>query len=112
MTRVKRGYVARKRRKKILKLTKGFQGSHSRLFRTANEQLMKSLSYSYSDRRKKKNNFKSLWIKRINLATRLIGIPYHKFINKIKTDKILINKKILSEIALKDSLTFNKLISQ
>jgi large subunit ribosomal protein L20 len=110
MTRVKRGYVAKKRRKKILNLTKGFRGSHSKLFKTANQQIMKSLSYSYADRRKKKADFKSLWIKRINLAARLEGIPYHKFINEAKKNKIILNKKVLSEIILKDIKTFNNLI--
>jgi large subunit ribosomal protein L20 len=109
MTRVKRGSVARKRRDKILNLAKGFRGSHSKLFQTSNQQVMKSLKYSYADRRKKKNQFKKLWIQRINAATRLINLPYSKFIAKLKMSKINLNKKILSKITLIDIKTFSTL---
>lgn len=109
MTRIKRGFVAKKRRKKILKLTKTFTGSHSRLFTTANQQNMKALRYSYFDRRKKKRNFKSLWIKRINSCTKNIGINYNQIINKLKNQKILLNKKIISEILLKDEKIFENI---
>lgn len=111
MTRIKRGYVARKRRKKIIKLTKGFQGSHSRLFTAANQQNMKALRYSYFDRRKKKSKFKNAWIRRINAASRIYGSSYNKSINGIKKEKILLNKKILSEIIIHDIKTFEKLIN-
>nr|YP_010700213.1 ribosomal protein L20 [Euglena deses]WCH63357.1 ribosomal protein L20 [Euglena deses] len=110
MTRIKRGFVAKKRRKKILKLNKSFRGSHSRLFTTANQQNMKSLRYSYFDRRKKKRNFKSLWIKRINSTTKKFGINYSQIINKLKIKKIILNKKIISEILLKDEKIFQKLL--
>nr|YP_010700272.1 ribosomal protein L20 [Euglena undulata]WCH63416.1 ribosomal protein L20 [Euglena undulata] len=111
MTRVKRGFVAKKRRKKILKLTKGFRGSHSKLFQTANQQMMKALRYSYFDRKKKKNQNRQIWIRRINATSRSFGIPYNKLMNKIKNDKISLNKKVLSEIILKDIKTFNKLLT-
>lgn len=111
MTRVKRGFVAKKRRKKIIELTKGFRGSHSKLFQTANQQMMKALRYSYFDRRKKKNQNKRIWIGRINATSRSNGIPYNKLINKLKNEKILLNRKVLSEIILKDLTTFNKLIN-
>lgn len=109
MTRVKRGSVAIKRRKKIIKLAKGFRGSHSRLFTAANQQTMKSLQYSYFDRRKKKNDFKRIWIARINGFSKIRGTSYSNLINKMKKKNILLNKKILSEIILKDSYTFDKL---
>ena len=76
MARVKRGNVARKRRKKVLKLAKGFRGSHSKLFRTANQQVMKALRNAYRDRRRKKRDFRRLWITRINAAARLNGTTY------------------------------------
>jgi len=84
MVRVKRGNVARKRRKKVLKLAKGFRGSHSRLFRIANQQVMKSLRYSYMGRKQKKRKFRQLWITRINAATRLNNTSYSVFIHKSK----------------------------
>lgn len=111
MTRVKRGFVAQKRRKKIIKLTKGFQGSHSKLFKTANQQNMKALRYSYFDRRKKKGKFREIWIRRINAASRLYGISYNKAINVLKKNKISLNKKILSEIIVNDIKTYKKLLN-
>jgi large subunit ribosomal protein L20 len=109
MTRVKRGPVARKRRKKILKFAKGFRGSHSKLFQTSNQQVMKALRYSYADRRKKKNQFKRLWIQRINSAARSLETPYNKFITQLKVSRINLNKKILSKITLIDMQTFSML---
>lgn len=111
MTRVKRGFVAKKRRKKIIELTKGFRGSHSKLFQTANQQMMKALRYSYFDRRKKKGQNKRIWIGRINATSRDNGIPYNKLVNKLKKERILLNRKVLSEIILKDLKTFTKLIN-
>lgn len=110
MTRIKRGSVAKKRRKKIFKITEGFRGSHSKLFRTANQQALKALKYSYFDRRKKKRDLKNTWIRRINAASRNLGTSYNKFINGLKNQKIALNKKILSELILKDEKTFKKLI--
>ena len=83
MVRVKRGNVARKRRKKILRFAKGYKGAHSRLFRVANQQVMKALRYSYIDRKQKKRTFRKLWIRRINTASRLNGLSYNQLINRI-----------------------------
>jgi large subunit ribosomal protein L20 len=110
MTRTKRGFIAQKRRKKILNFAKGFKGSHSKLYRTSNQQVMKSYRYSYFDRRKKKNNFKKIWIQRINANTRLLKKNYSKTINLLKINKILLNKKILSNLCISDPETFKKLL--
>ena len=111
MVRIKRGNVARKNRKKILQLAKGFRGSHSRLFRVANQQVMKALRYSYIGRKQKKRNFRRLWIARINAASRINGISYSQLIHKFKKSNIELNRKMLSQIAILDSLTFNELIN-
>lgn len=110
MVRVKRGNVARKRRKKILSLASGFRGAHSVLFRIANQQVMKALRYSYVDRKKKKRIFRRIWISRINAAARLNGISYSQLINKFKQSKIDLNRKMLSQIAVLDAATFQSLI--
>ncbi len=110
MTRVKRGYVARKRRKKVLKMTKGFHGSSSVLFRTANQRNMKALKYSYRDRRRRKREVRSLWISRINNATRNYNVNYNGFIHKLKKLNISINRKWLSQLAIRDSQVFYELI--
>jgi len=111
MVRIKRGNVARKRRKKILQLAKGYRGAHSRLFRVANQQVMKALRYSYIDRKQKKRTFRKLWITRINAASRLNGLSYNRVIHNLKKSNIDLNRKILSQIAVVDSQTFNKLIN-
>ncbi len=107
MTRIKRGNVARKRRKKILKLAKGFRGSHSNLFRTAKQQVLKSLKYSYVGRKHKKRNYRSLWIVRINASTRLYNLNYSQFIHLLKKSNIGLNRKILSQLALIDKDGFS-----
>lgn len=112
MTRVKRGNVARKRRKKILKLAKGFRGSHSRLFRTANQQVMKALRSAYRDRRRRKRDFRRLWIARINAAARQNGISYSQLIGKLKKADILINRKMLAQLAVLDPECFAKVVEQ
>lgn len=111
MVRIKRGNVARKNRKKILQLAKGFRGSHSRLFRVANQQVMKALRYSYVGRKQKKRNFRRLWICRINAASRINGLSYSQLIHKFKKSNIELNRKMLSQIAILDSLTFTELIN-
>jgi large subunit ribosomal protein L20 len=111
MVRIKRGNVARKSRRKILQLAKGFRGSHSRLFRVANQQVMKALRYSYVGRKQKKRNFRRLWIARINAASRINGISYSQLIHKFKKSNIELNRKMLSQIAILDSLTFNALVN-
>ncbi|MDF5721095.1 MAG: 50S ribosomal protein L20 [Rhizonema sp. PD37] len=108
MTRVKRGNVARKRRNKILKLAKGFRGSHSTLFRTANQQVMKALRSAYRDRKNRKRDFRRLWIARINAAARLHGMSYSKLIGNLKKANILLNRKMLAQMAVVDPASFSK----
>lgn len=112
MTRIKRGYVARQRRNKIINFAKGFVGSHHSIFRAANQQIMKAFRYSYNDRRKKKNNFRLIWIKRINIACLTKQFQYNKTINKLKLAKILLNKKILSSLISNDINTFNEILDK
>ncbi len=111
MVRVKRGNVARKRRKKILALASGYRGAHSVLFRVANQQVMKALRYSYIGRKQKKRIFRKIWINRINAASRLNGLSYSKLIHKFKKSKIDINRKMLSQIAVLDASTFKVLVN-
>lgn len=111
MVRVKRGNVARKRRKKILALASGYRGAHSVLFRVANQQVMKALRYSYVGRKQKKRIFRRIWISRINAASRLNGISYSQLIHKLKKSNIDINRKILSQIAVLDASTFKSLVT-
>jgi len=108
MTRVKRGNVARKRRKKILKLAKGFRGSHSTLFRTANQQVMKALRSSYRDRKKRKRDFRRLWITRINAAARQHGMSYSQLMGNMKKANIQLNRKMLAQMAVLDPASFSK----
>jgi large subunit ribosomal protein L20 len=110
MVRVKRGNVARKRRKKILSLASGYRGAHSVLFRVANQQVMKALRYSYIGRKQKKRIFRRIWISRINAASRLNGLSYSQLIHGLKKSNIDINRKMLSQIAVLDSSTFKSLV--
>lgn len=110
MARVKRGNVARKRRKKILKLAKGFRGSQSKLFRTANQQVMKALRNAYRDRRKKKRDFRRLWIVRVNAAARMNGLSYSQLTGKLKQANVEINRKMLAELAVVDPAAFAKVV--
>ena len=112
MVRVKRGNVARNRRKKILKLAKGFRGTHSKLFRVANQQVMKSLTYSYIGRKQKKRKFRQLWITKINSASRLNGMKYNSVIHSLKNSNILLNRKMLSQLAMVDPSGFAKLLTE
>lgn len=112
MVRVKRGNVARKRRKKILFFAKGYKGAHSVLFRVANQQVMKALKYSYIGRKQKKRIFRQIWISRINAASRLNGISYSQVIYNFKKSNIDLNRKMLSQLAILDSNTFKVLISR
>ncbi|MFN3927870.1 MAG: 50S ribosomal protein L20 [Pseudanabaenaceae cyanobacterium] len=111
MTRVKRGNVARKRRQKVLKLAKGFMGSHSTLFRNANQQVMKALRYAYADRRKKKRDFRRLWIARINAAVRAQGLSYSQFMGLLKKTDIQLNRKMLSQLAVLEPAVFDRIVS-
>jgi large subunit ribosomal protein L20 len=115
MTRVKRGFVARKRRARVLKLAKGFRGSHSVLFRTAQQRTMRALSLSYSDRRQFKRAMRQLWIRRLNSFLRISG-PFEKgggqirnysgFIHSLKKSHIAMNRKVLSQLAVFDPAAF------
>ena len=106
MTRVKRGTVARKRRNKILELNRGYRGSHSTLFRTAQQRTLKALTTAYTDRRKKKRTYRRLWIRRINAAVRTTGTTCSKFIHSIKKVQIMLNRKILPQLVVLDPTSF------
>nr|QJH88301.1 ribosomal protein L20 [Pterocladia lucida] len=110
MTRIKRGNVARKRRKKFLKQAKGFRGSHSTLFRTVKQQVLKSLRYSYIGRKNKKRDYRRLWIVRINASVRVYNITYSDFIFSLKKSRIGLNRKMLSQIAILDQKVLSELI--
>lgn len=110
MVRIKRGNVARKRRKKILAMASGYRGAHSVLFRVANQQVMKALRYSYIGRKQKKRIFRRIWISRINAASRFNGMTYSQLIHKFKKSNIDLNRKMLSQIAILDTSTFKSLI--
>jgi large subunit ribosomal protein L20 len=109
MTRVKRGTVARKRRNKILELNRGFRGSHSTLFRTANQRSLKALSSSYSDRRKKKRQYRRLWIRRINAGSRPAGLTYSRFMHYLKVHCVVLNRKMLSQLVILHPTSFTTL---
>tara|TARA_B100001109_G_C18780258_1_gene435034 strand:- start:459 stop:806 length:348 start_codon:yes stop_codon:yes gene_type:complete len=110
MPRVTKSLAAKAKHKKILRATKGHYGARSRLFKTAKQSNIKSLQYAFRDRKNKKRNFRSLWISRINAAASTLGLPYSRLINNLKRNNILINRKILSEIAVNDFTTFKKLV--
>lgn len=111
MVRIKRGNVARQRRRKVLNLAKGFRGSHSRLFRTSNAQVMKALKYSYSGRKQKKREFRKLWILRVNAISRKVSnLSYSRVIHKLKGSNIEINRKLLAKVGSLDPDTFKQLI--
>lgn len=111
MIRIIRGNIAKKRRKKIIKYTKGYSGSQSRLFIICNQQYMKSKSNAYSDRRKKKRYYRTLWITRINSNFRNNDLKYNDVIKKLKKDKINLNRKILNIISLIDKNLLEKIIT-
>ncbi|MFB9325231.1 MULTISPECIES: 50S ribosomal protein L20 [Paenibacillus] len=109
MARVKGGFVRARRRKRILKLAKGYFGSKHRLFKTAKEQVMKSLMYAYRDRRNKKRDIRKLWIVRINAAARQNGLSYSKFMFGLKQAGVEVNRKMLADLAVNDINAFNSL---
>nr|YP_009628660.1 ribosomal protein L20 [Acrochaetium secundatum]QBX88443.1 ribosomal protein L20 [Acrochaetium secundatum] len=112
MTRVKRGNIARKRRKRVLKLAQGFRGAHSGLFRTSKQQVMKALRYSYIGRKNRKREFRRLWISRINAAARLENLKYSKLIYLLKRSNIGLNRKMLAQMAVIDPSSFKEIIQQ
>lgn len=109
MPRVKRGVNAKKKKKKILGMAKGYFGSKSRKYRPAKEQVTKSLAYSYRDRRAKKRDFRKLWIIRINAAARDNGLSYSRFMNGLRLAEVEIDRKVLSELAVNDPMAFTEL---
>ena len=110
MTRVKRGVTARARHKKVLKLTKGHYGARHRLFKTANESMIHSLVYAYRDRRRRKRDFRRLWITRINAASRQNGMSYSKFMHALKKADIQLDRKILADLAVHNPKAFEAVI--
>ena len=112
MARVKGAMATRKRHKRVLKLAKGYRGAKSKLFRTAKEAVMKSLSYAYVGRKQKKRDFRRLWIARISAACKLNGTTYSKFMNGLKKAEINMNRKMLSEIAIADPAAFSELVEK
>ena len=112
MARIKGAVVTRNRRKKVLKLAKGYWGAKSKHFKMAKQAVMKSGNYAYIGRRQKKRNFRKLWITRISAACRMNGINYSSFMNGIKKAGITLNRKMLSEIAIADPEGFKKLVDQ
>ncbi|OLS02834.1 50S ribosomal protein L20 [Tissierella creatinophila] len=110
MARVKRGVNAKKKHKKVLKQAKGYYGAKSKLFRPANQAVMKSLNYAFIGRKQRKRDFRKLWITRINAAARANGMSYSKFISGLKRANIEVNRKMLSEMAIHDAAGFTKLV--
>ncbi|MCR3956422.1 MAG: 50S ribosomal protein L20 [Gudongella sp.] len=110
MARVKRGVNAKKRHKRVLKAAKGYYGAKSKLFKPANQAVMKSLNYAFIGRKQKKREFRKMWIARINAAARQNGMSYSKFISGLKKSGIEVNRKMLSEMAIHDSEGFAKLV--
>ena len=108
--RVKRGFKARRRRKKVLKLAKGFRGGRSRLYRTAADAVDKALMYAYRDRRVRKRDFRKLWIARINAAARLNNISYSKFMHGLKLANVELDRKVLAELAISDPNGFSQIV--
>ncbi|MDD2375552.1 MAG: large subunit ribosomal protein [Clostridiales bacterium] len=112
MSRVKRSVRARARHRKVLKQAKGYFGHKSKLFKVANQQVMKSLSYAYRDRKNKKREFRKLWITRINAAARLNGLSYSRFMNGLNRAQINLDRKVLADIAVQDPAGFTALCEQ
>lgn len=110
MAKIKHSVATRRRKKRVLKKAKGFWGDRSKQFRQARRALMHALVYAYRDRRVKKRDFRRLWITRINAACRSLGITYSQFINGLKREKVNLDRKILADLAVRDSQAFKKLV--
>lgn len=109
MARVKRGVTARRRHKKVLKLAKGYSGARSRVFRVAKQAVTKAGQYAYRDRRQRKRQFRALWIARINAAARMNEMSYSRFINGLKKSNVMIDRKVLADIAVHDKDGFARI---
>lgn len=112
MARVKRGFKARRRRNKVLKLAKGYRGARSKLFRSATEAVDRALNYAYRDRRVRKRDFRALWIARINAAARDNGLSYSRLIHGLKQAEIGIDRKILAQLAVTDPTAFGSIVEK
>lgn len=112
MARVKGGYTGLRRHKKVLKLTKGQYGTRSKLFRRANEAMLKSLWYAFRDRRNRKRDLRRLWIARINAGARLNGVTYSQLIHLMRKANIIINRKMMADLAVRDPKAFSAVIDQ
>ena len=112
MPRVTKSVTAKAKHKKVLNATKGHYGARSRLYKTAKQSNIKSLQYAFRYRKIKKRTFRSLWIARINAASRILGVPYSKLINSLSQKNIILDRKILSDIANSDSSTFKKVVEK
>ncbi len=110
MPRVKNGLTQHKRHKKVLKLAKGYRGARSKLYRVANQQLLKSFTYAYNDRKNRKSEFRKLWIARINAAARLNGLSYSTLINGLKKAGVEVNRKMLADLAVSDAQAFGQIV--
>ena len=110
MSRTSNSPASRNRRRKVLKMAKGYYGAKSRLFRTANEAVIRSLRYSYRDRKTRKRQFRRLWITRINAAARMSGLSYNRFIDGLNKAQVEVDRKMLAEIAVNDQEVFNQLV--
>lgn len=112
MARVKRGVMARKRHKKVLKAAKGYYGARSKVFRVAKQAVIKAAQYAYIGRKQRKRQFRGLWITRINAAARLYGLSYSNFVNGLKKSNILVNRKMLADLAVFDVNAFAQLATK
>lgn len=110
MARVTKSLTAKTRHKKVLKSTKGHYGARSRLYKTAKQSNIKALQYAFRDRKNKKRSFRSLWISRINSAAKMHGTSYSKLINKMNEKDIIINRKVLADLAVSDDSAFEKIL--
>lgn len=110
MARVKRGVVARRRHKKVLKQAKGYYGARSRIFRVAKQAVIKAGQYAYRDRRNKKRTFRSLWIARINAGSRANGLSYSQFINGLKKANVELDRRVLADLAIHDKAAFTAIV--
>ena len=110
MTRVTKSLSAKKKHKKVLSATKGQYGARSRLYKTAKQANIKSLQYAFRDRKNRKRSMRALWISRINASTRMLGTSYSRFVNSLSKKNIILDRKILSDIAIHDSATFKKIV--
>ncbi|WP_018659443.1 50S ribosomal protein L20 [Allofustis seminis] len=112
MARVKNSPATRRRRKRVLKLAKGYYGSKHKLFRTAKQQVMKSYMYAYRDRKQRKRNFRKLWIARINAGARMNGLSYSRLMHGLKLSEIELNRKVLADMAIRDEAAFTAICEQ